>query len=88
MGIDATWELAFNFGSKAFVFDTTQVIQELPSRNPHDNLSSLLMQYPSARWPGEAFESESGESESDGTFVTSRWSDASDSENSSEYILE
>lgn len=88
VGIDATWELAFNFGSKPFAFDTTQVIQELPSRNPHDNLSSLLMQYPSARWPGEAFESESGESESDGTFVTSRWSDASDSENSSEYILE
>ncbi len=90
VGIDATWELAFNFGSKPFVFDTTQVIQELPSRNPHcDNLSSLLMQYPSARWPGEAFAD--SESESDGTFVhASLWSDASDSENSSSdnYVLE
>lgn len=53
VGIDATWDVAVNFGSRPFSFNVSQVIQELPGINPQcDSLSSLLTEYPPARWPG------------------------------------
>ena len=91
VGIDATWDVAVNFGSRPFSFNVSQVIQELPGINPQcDSLSSLLTQYPPARWPGEAFEtdshSESEDSEASGTLAHgSCWSDDDSTETESSY---
>lgn len=63
VGIDAAWDLSFNFGSRPFLFNTAIDIKELPSFNHPDDLSALLDEYPPARWPGEAFSREA-ESES------------------------
>lgn len=95
VGIDATWEVAMNFGSRPFSFNVSQVIQELPGINPQcHSLSSLLTEYPPTRWPGEAFEtshSESEDSEASGTLAHgSRWSDDTETESSDteNHILE
>ena len=56
VGIDAAWDLSFNFGARPFRFNPSIDIKELPSFNhPDDDLSALLEEYPPARWPGEAF---------------------------------
>lgn len=95
VGIDATWEVAMNFGSRPFSFNVSQVIQELPGINPQcHSLSSLLTEYPPTRWPGEAFEtshSEIEDSEASGTLAHgSRWSDDTETESSDteNHILE
>eukprot|EP00438_Fugacium_kawagutii_P013174 Skav230170 [mRNA] locus=scaffold196:7948:19347:- [translate_table: standard] len=97
VGIDATWEVAMNFGSRPFCFDPAQVIEELPMCNPQcHSLSSLLTEYPPARWPGEAFSESSSfsdDSESGTLAHGSRWSDEdpsdmSDAESDSDFVLE
>ena len=94
VGIDASWELSINFGSRPFCFDTAQVIQELHSNPQCQSLSSLLS-HPHTHWPGDAFSESSSEdedSESDGTLAHgSRWSDEDLSDESSysgNHILE